>query len=105
MNLYIISVAVATPIVGLFLVLRYRWFIKKTRATESANQPQVRKNMLSKKASYSTYKSVAAKASVPNRPARASGDFLDFFLSYTSKTVKSEIEGMLSSVDCGEVYE
>lgn len=105
MNLYIVSVAVVTPIIGLFLVLRYRWFIRRLREPDTSSQPQNRKNLLNKKASYSKYKSVATKASVPNRPARSSGDFLDFFLSYTSNTAKNEIEGMLFSVDCGEVYE
>lgn len=105
MNFYVIFSAAITLISGLLLVLRYRWFIKCVSARDDVYQSQPRKDILNKSASYSKYQKTARKASVPNRPARTSGDFLDFFLSYSRQNNKNEIEGMLSSVDCGEEYE
>lgn len=105
MKVFVVSVVVATPIIALLLVLRYRWFMRSINVIKTDTKNNIEHDLLSEKASYSKYKSVATKASVPNRPARSSGDFLDFFLSYKSNTSKKHIEGSLSSVDCGEVYE
>lgn len=104
-NIFVISVVVSTPIIVLLLALRYRYFMRSISMAEIDVQRKAKPHILNKKASYTKYKSVATKASVPNHPDRSSGDFLDFFLSYKSNACKNEIEGDLSSIDCGDYYE
>lgn len=104
-NVFVITVVVSTPIIVLLLALRYRYFMRSISVVEIGAHHKARPHIVNKKASYAKYKSVATKASVPNHPDRSSGDFLDFFLSYKSNAVKNEIEGDLSSVDCGDYYE
>lgn len=51
---------------------------------------------------YEQYKVIARRTSVPNTPARVSGDFMDFISPRTHAAQKGWLETRLSSANCGK---
>lgn len=105
MNKTILLITAVAFAIGLLFVLRYRWFTIKMKTAENNFYRAQRKDMLRTAPSYSKYKKIAAKKSVRNTTSRKSGDFLDFFLSFPDEKGATTVEGKLSTITCGEIYE
>lgn len=101
MTYFILGAAPFVIVAGLLLSCRYRWFIQQMEKIETANY----KRMLNDSVSYKKYKAISARTSIRNSPVRETGDFLDFFLSFTAQATPDAIEGKLAAMDCGEIYE
>lgn len=100
-NYVALTILVLTPIVGIALALRYRWFIRMLEK-EEAERKKSFKPMLSKKVPYEAYKRIAAKGPVKTAPICKGVDFLEFFLEHSDENNPNNIESNLANVDVGE---
>lgn len=97
-----LAIIVLTPVVGVALVLRYRWFLKKLREEEAERRKSFRP-MLSEVVPYEKYKRILARGPVRSSAIRKDGDFLDFMLEHSNENDNSNnIESNLANVDVGE---
>lgn len=76
---------------------------EKKRRTEALSGFE----LLSEDVSYKKYKKIAKRSSVPNKPIRSSGDFLDFILESddTLGNTSQLIENNLFSSNCGVSFD
>ena len=101
MNMKIVAiigmVCVLLAIVGLNRVIAF--YEKKTAHRWEEYFDEL--DLISPEISYSKYKEIAERASVPNTPTRTEGDFWDFLMPYEKESDTGYIEDRLSYAGCG----
>lgn len=107
MENYIVIVGAASVVVTISLVLKLcniRYLNKlKKRQMETLSGFK----LLAEDVSYKRYKKISRRTSVPNKPIRSKGDFLDFILEADDalENTSKLVENNLFSSNCGVAFD
>ena len=100
MKLSIILTGIAVILlISSFLKLCYVIHIRKEK--KQYKESLATFDLLDEDISYSKYKKISRRASVPNKPIRLTGDFLDFLISSDNTSGIDFVENTLSKANCG----
>lgn len=105
MQKILIIVIIIEVIAATTLKLFNVFYHKNKKYLEKKTEDNVLKeNLLSSEVSYTKYKEISKKASVPNSPVRINGDFIDFLISHIMEN-DNFLENNIMNIDYEEFYE
>lgn len=85
-----------------FLLKKWSLFSRHKKQKEQCDLYFEKMNLIATVAPYEDYKTEIKKVAVRNKPIRENGDFFDFILPYIQTRSSFSIEGILSTINCGD---